>query len=701
MTKFLSSRPPAVVLVLVVLVLSLSSSPALAQREVGSLTGTVVGFDGETPTRGEVTIVDLRRQTTLDDEGGFVFEDLPVGSYLLTFTTPTQGHAVVRATVVAGETRSVEVELHVVSLSEEVIVSVGPEARSSLEVVTPTTVVSGEELQLRSSGTLGGTLTSEPGISETSYAGGASRPVIRGLEGDRVRILQGGVGAGDVSALSPDHAVSLDVASAERIEIIRGPASLLYGSSAIGGVVNVEDTLIPLLRATEPIGGQADLWFGTVANEYGAGIQLDGGSDRFAWHLQGSLREADDYTIPGAADVDEPDDEGDRPLENSDFKRESVGVGGSWFFGDAGFLGVSVSGFKSDYGLPGGHGHHEEEHGHDDEEHHDDDAEHHDDDEEHHDDDEEHHDDDEEHHDDDEEHHDDDEEHHDDDEEEGVRIDMDRKRVDLRGEINKSFGLFRGFRGRLGVVDYEHQEFESGAVGTTYLQDSAEGRFEFVQQQRGRLSGSIGLQLGREDLRVTGAEAFIPDTETSNWGLFAFEELDYDKWSLQFGGRIDGRDLDPAEGMNPNRSFTGWSASVGTVFRPSEDSAVGVSLARSTKFPNAAELYADGPHLGTTTYEIGNPLLDEETSLGLDLFYRRTVGRVVGEITLFCGFLRPGNCGSSRMRERRGRGLWTRLLKDTGAPGVHFDDYPELSAYPCPECRIWRRRIRRRLRRIW
>ncbi len=607
---------------LFVLLSAIFAIPSLvAQSQTGSIRGVVRGSDGTIPKAGEVTLVDQRRTAQLDAEGTFVFDDLPPDTYLLVVETATQGHNVIRVDLLAGETVELDVDLHITTHSEEVVVSAGPDARSSLEIATPVQVLSGEDLMLRSRGTLGQTLSEETGVTDTSFAGGSSRPVIRGLEGDRVRILESGLGTGDASGVSPDHAVSLDPSSAERIEIIRGPASLLYGSSAIGGVVNVEDGRVPRLRSSVPLAGQADLWMGTVDDQRGAAVELDGGVKRFGWHLQASLRDADNYTIPGAPDVDEPDTGGDRELENSDFRNESYSLGGSWFFGDAGYIGVSISEFDSDYGIPGGHEHGEDDHDPGDDGDGDD--------------------------------HGEDEDHDgDQDAAEGGHVDMDSRRIDLRGEMNRSFGIFRGLRARVGAVDYEHDELEDGMVATTFLRDSAEGRFEVVQRQTGRLRGSMGIQLGLENLETIGEEAFIPDTDTSNWGVFAFEELTWDRWSLQFGGRIDGRSLDSRTADHRDRNFTAGSASVGGVYRLNEKSSLGLTLARSTKFPNAQELYADGPHLAIQAFEIGNPDLEPESSLGVDVVFRRQEGRVAGEITVFgqdfSDFIFPAFTGEER-----------------------------------------------------
>jgi iron complex outermembrane receptor protein len=586
------SRGLFVASIFFVVVLGQGIAGRAAAQGTGSIRGRAIGADGHVPRTGEATLVDQRRRSPLGELGDFEFDSLAEGSYLVVVTTPLHGDGVARVDVAAGAVSEVEVQLNLTTHSEEMVVSASPDVRSQLELASPTTVLSGEDLMLRRQGSLGETLADEPGISSTSFSAGASRPVIRGLEGDRVRMLQGGIGVGDASATSPDHAVSVDPAAAERIEVIRGPATLLYGSSAIGGVVNVEDSLIPIFEANLPFSGKVDLWAGSVDDQTGGAAALGGGGGHWAWSLQGTARDADDYRIPGFAEVGAEGEIDEEPahgrLPNSAVETTSVGVGGSYFFGHRGFLGASVSGFESEYGLPGAH---------------------------------------------EEESHDEGDGHH---ELGGPRIDLSRTRFDLRGELSSAFGPFRGLRGRFGLVDYEHDELEpDGAVGTTFLNDAWEARVEAVQLSRGRWSGSVGVQLGQDEAEARGEEAFIPRHETGNWGLFVFEEVGFEDWSLQFGGRVDGRDLDVADAGSRDRSFSDFSASVGAVYRPNEVTAVGLSLASAAKFPTGQELYADGAHLAVQAYEIGNEDLGGERSLGFDLFLRRSEGRVAGEISLF------------------------------------------------------------------
>lgn len=584
----------------------------LDPADAGTIEGTVLDEEGQPVAGAEVQIPDLRLRTTTDSAARFSFGTVPPGSYLVEAFSAEKGSGLSRVTVARGGTAEASIVLELSHVRDSVVVTASAEARSLLELAQPTTVVGGELLALRMQPSLGETLAQEPGINSTFFGMGASRPVIRGLDGDRVRMLQGGIGTGDVSGTSPDHAVSADPMTAERIEVLRGPSTLLYGSSAIGGVVNVLDGAIPEFRPTDAFSGSVSIRGGTVADERTGAVTLEGGQGNWAWHVDLLSRDTDDYDIPGFAEAEGAHEEDDHEEEeheeeeeifgtvpNSDLETDSGTVGFSYFFGDRGFVGVSVGGFESQYGLPGGHGHgHEEgEEEHEGEEH---------------------------------EHEGEEEE-----EEEIIRLDVERTRFDLRGESLVPFGPFRGMKLRAGIVDYEHVELEGEEVGTLFLNDSFEGRLEFVQKKRGNWSGSLGVQFISEDLEAIGEEAFIPPTESTDWALFTFQEVKRGELSYQFGGRFESSNVDTRSSALPDRSFDGLSASAGIVWQPREDYSIGASLARSVKAPNGQELFADGLHVATQAFEIGDADLGEETSLGLDLFFRKLTGRLTGEVNFF------------------------------------------------------------------
>lgn len=624
---------PLLLTLLIVLVASAAVtllSPSARAQELGSIEGRVLSESGGTPDDVTVTLVELRRRASVSEEGAFRFDAVPPGRYLVLAESASAGSGVARVEVSPGEEIiRVEIPLELTSVSDELIVTGTTQPRRQLDVAQPTAVLGGEELAERREATLGETLDEQPGVSSTYFGPGASRPVIRGIGGERVQILRQGIGSADVSNTSPDHAVAADTQTAERIEVLRGPATLLYGSTAVGGVVNVLDGRIPDYVPERTVSGSVETRAGSVADERAGTVSLEGGLGRLAWHVDYANRDTGDYEIPGRAELtsedeheedghhegEEHDEEGHAEesgiLENSSLETESAGVGLSWV-GEHGFLGVSVNGFDTNYGVPGhahAHGGAGEEHGHEGEEEHG--------------------------HEEDHEGEDGHEEGHEgEDGEEAVRIDLEQRRVDLRGEMTRDFGPFRGLKVRAGVTDYEHVELEGTEVGTRFENDGVEGRLELVQRPRGRLTGSVGVQYVDNDFVAAGAEAFVPPSTTEQLAVFAFEELDFGRFRLQVGGRWESQEVVP-ESAAPRRSFDGLSGSVGGVWDLTDAYALALNLARTERLPTATELYADGPHLATQTFEIGDPGLGDETSLGLDLSLRKRSGRVTGSVNLF------------------------------------------------------------------
>lgn len=583
------------------LVIALLAAPTAAQ-ETGTIAGRVVLEGLGDPGPMTASLVGQRRRTAVQEDRTFRFESVRPGPYLVLVEARVGGQGVATVEVAAGEEAQVEVHLEITTIREELVVTATADPRRQLDVAQPTSVLSGEELETRSGTTLGETLSEQPGVTSSYFGPGAGRPIIRGFGGDRIRVLEGGLGSADASSTSPDHAVSSDPMAAERIEVIRGPATLLYGSSAVGGVVNVLNQRIPDFLPEEALTGSLHLRGGSVADERSGSVELGGAlGGRFAWHADYLKRETDDYEIPGFAEVEggeeEHEDEEEEVrglLANSSQSSESGSFGLSWVR-DRGFLGVSVSGLDTNYGVPGhAHGHEEEEGEHEEGE----------------------------------------EEEHEGEEEASVRIDLEQRRVDLAGELLRDTGPFRGMKLRLGSAEYEHVELEGAEVGTRFTNETLEGRLELVQRQRGRLSGTVGLQGSTNDFAAFGEEAFVPPSTTDLLALFAYQELDFDPFRLQFGVRWESQDVS-AESDLPDRSFDALSASVGGLLELGPSHGLAVTLSRSERIPTATELYADGPHAATRAFEIGDPTFDEEVALGLDVSLRRHEGRVTGSVTGF------------------------------------------------------------------
>ena len=582
------------------------AEPPAGPGETGTIVGSVRAHDVPAADTG-VHVVELRLRTTTDTQGAFRFEEVPIGDYLVQATSPRLGTGLQRVRVETGQEARVDLALEVTIHYEAIVVTARPDARALSEIAHPVSVLAGEELILRLQPTLGETLAQQPGVSATYFGPGASRPVIRGLGGDRIRVLQDGVGVGDASNTSPDHGVSLDPLSAQRVEVVRGPATLLYGSSAVGGVVNVLDGRIPDAAPEHVVSGVVDLLGASVSDEWAGSARVTAGTGPLVVHGGYLRRQAEDLSIPGFAESEalrrEEEEEGGEEgkeheeevfgtLPNSAIDNESGTVGAS-LVGRKGFFGLSWTGYDSLYGIPGGHAHEEGE-GHEGEE---------------------------------------DEEHGE--EEGGVRVDLQQRRWDARGELSQPFSVLRSARVRFGATDYEHQELEGDEVGTLFLNDSWEGRLELLHRPAGAFTGSFGLQVGSRDFEAIGEEAFVPPTETRSFAVFAFEDVGRGPLKLQLGGRYEHQRVTALGDGETERTFDGLSGSAGVVYSARGGFVLGLTLALSKKLPNAEELYSNGPHIATGAFEVGDPDLEKETSLGVDLSISRRTGPVSGELSLF------------------------------------------------------------------
>ncbi len=597
-----------------------------AAQSAGAVAGTVVTADGTPVDDARVRLQDLSRNTAVNEDGSFLFEELPPGSYLITATSFRFGRSVERVEIRAGETSRVTLEVDPLFRLDELLVSAGPTSVQRSETYQPSSALSGLDLAKAVQSSLGETLAGELGVTSTYNGPGSSRPLIRGFGGDRVRVLEGGVGSGDVSSQGPDHAVGLEPLTAERIEIVRSPATLLYGSSAVGGVVNVIDKRIPREMPTSSIEGSLTALGGTVADERTGALQLNGAlGRRFAWHLSGLKRDTDDYRIPGFAEAEheeeeehgaEEEEEVEGILENSAVETSRGALGLSWI-GDAGYVGLAVSGLNKDYGVPGhGHAHEheheeEEEHGAEEEEH----------------------------------------------GEEDVVIGLEQRRIDLEGAWRFGSEGLRGLKGRFGFADYEHTEFEGEEVGTRFINKQWEGRLAAQHALTESTTGSAGIQLAGRDFEARGEEAFVPPSNSLSVAGFVYEELDAGSVRYQLGARGEFQRMEQtAAGFEENHF--GFSLSGGVNWTASERVGLAVSLARSTKLPSLEELFSDGPHAATFAYEIGNPDLDPESAYTLDLTLRLSEGTFRGELTgfanVFDGFIYQDFTGE----EEEGLPVW-------------------------------------------
>jgi iron complex outermembrane receptor protein len=493
-----------------------------------------------------------------------------------------------------------------------------------LDVVSGQSVLAGDDLVRETRGQIGDSLTSQPGVSATSFSPGASRPVLRGFQGERIRVLTDGLGSLDVSNTSADHGVAIDPLTAERIEILRGPAVLLFGSQAIGGAVNVIDRRIPRSVPENAVHVDALAGFGSAAEDASIGASVDFAlSPNVVAHFDGSYRHSEDLRVGGYVlspelraeqlEIAEEEfeeghlEEAEEALElaelhgrvpNSGSETYTLGGGLAWI-GDGGSLGVSVGYYDSGYGVPARPG-----------------AEH---------------------------HHGEEEEEGDHEEEEGhgdvpVTIGMKQWRGDLRGELETGGGLLESVRVRLGYADYEHTEFEGNEVGTVFRSDAWEGRLELVQANRDGWRGVTGLQGFHRDFEATGAEAFVAPNKTSQFGLFTLQELELDRWEFELAARYERTDVssdavktaigEDAPTIAVDRSFDAFSGAVGVSYGLADDIRLGLTGSRAVRAPSAEELFANGPHIATQAFEVGNPDFELEKSWGLEAYLRGESGPV-------------------------------------------------------------------------
>lgn len=465
-----------------------------------------------------------------------------------------------------------------------VTVSASALALGSDAMSTPVTVLEGKELVLRRDATLGETLAREPGISASPFGAGASRPVIRGMDAARVKVLSDGAEIMDASTVSPDHAIASEPMLAEQIEVLRGPSALAYGGGAIGGVVNVLDRKIPMAIPARGVEGSVELRGNTAAQEAAGAFELSADSGNFAVHAEGLKRDARDYRVgDGWA--------GGRRVDGSFNETETGSLGLSWV-GARGYLGLAYTHQRNDYGLPG-HAHGIEEcsaagdtlvcpeHEEGEEEH---------------------------------------------EAEGGVPVvKLDSERWDLRGEYLEPFAGFTRLRLRASHTDYRHHEVEDGTIATTFRNRAHDGRIELEHAPLAGWRGVLGLQTSRRDFRALGEEAYVPPTLTRKNAAFLVEEYTAGDWRFEAGLRREWQDID-VDAAARDRRHDGSSASLGAVWSFAPRYTLGLSLSRAQRLPTAEELYADGLHLATATFERGNPALKAETSHNIDLSLRKTSG---------------------------------------------------------------------------
>ncbi len=478
---------------------------------------------------------------------------------------------------------------------DEIIVTASPLSATAGESLVGVSVISGEKLASNLSGSLGETLKRTPGISSTFFGPGASRPLIRGQGGDRIRILDNGIGSIDAASASPDHASSVEPAMATRIEIIRGSGLLRYGSSASGGVINVIDGRIPGGVPDKLVTGVVRIGTSSVDDGYEAAIGVDFklgelGSGNLVGHVDASARKTQDYSIPGFAEsaalrsaegeADAAHAQDQNRVENSAVKSSAFAAGASWI-GQNALIGLAIRNLDSKYGVPGGHGHDAEE-----------------------------------------------------EEEGGVTVVLGQTRMD--GVVRIEFdGALETLTINGGYGDYEHREIEpDGATGTVFTNQGFELRGELLQAERGNWQAAYGAQIRQRDFAAIGAEAFVPKTRSTQKGVFTFQELNLGDWHLEAGMRYEhNRYENPT--ANISRSFTGFSVSAGADYHLTDTIRLGGTIFRTSRAPTSEELFSNGPHLATNQFEIGNLNLGLEDAGGVEMSLRFKKERSFASFNIF------------------------------------------------------------------
>lgn len=576
---------------------------------------------------------------------------------------------------------------------ETVVVYASALHKNSLEMISPVSVLSGDELRNKAKPTLGETLKGLPGVNASYFGPVSSSPIIRGLDGPRVKITQNGLDSSDASRIGPDHATSNDSLAAEQIEVLRGPATLLYGSGAIGGVVNVVDNRIPTDNI-EQLTGAVEYSHDTVSNANTYAAKLETGHNNFNFHFDGTKRTGDDYQTPrfnlpeeeheDHEGHDEEEHETATSVKNTFIDSQTVNFGTS-YVGEHLTLGVSYGRIETDYGIPA----HSHEHGHEHEHEH--------------------------------------EHAHEEGEEEAVyaRVEQDRWQGLMSYALHNNW--IETINLRLGYTDYRHAEIEDGAIGTIFSNETTEARFN-VEHKLGNWHGMAGYHFSESNYDADGEEAFTPASKTTTNALFILEEQQFGDVTVELGARLEDYNIDSNVDTSAHdhdhdheehadehgneltaysKSFTNLSASAGAIWLYTPGQSVSLSVSHSERAPLSAELLSNGVHIATGTYELGLGYVIEdgeihfepenikqETSTNIDFGFRRFSGDFGYTVNFFYNdienFYYQQNTGlifdeehgleTAEPGHDDGMAVYQFVSKDAKLYGIEFDAHYQLNA---------------------
>lgn len=458
------------------------------------------------------------------------------------------------------------------SVLPSVVVTATPfENRSELDMAQPVSVLRGEDLRRKREASLGDTLSRELGVASSSFGPAAGRPIIRGLDGPRIRVLENGIGTLDLSSISPDHAVTVESLNASQIEILRGPSTLLYGSGASGGVVNVVSGRIPNRLFKSPK-GDIELRGNTATEERTGAFNATGSiGGRASWSVGGFKRKTGDYHIPGRADESNPSSE-KGVVRNSAIDTGGISAGGS-LVGERGFIGGSISRLESEYGIPSPEGSKIDL--------------------------------------------------------KQTRYDLsgelDKPLIGFEKlKVRTGYNDYK-----------HNEIEGTGQIATRFKNQGLESRAELLHAPIANWKGVFGIQFQDRNFSALGEEAVIPVTKSRSTGIFLVEERNWDRWRLELGGRIERATQDPQNNTNPARAFNLYNVSAGTLWKIMEGYGLGLSATRGQRAPSTEELYIKGAHRGTATFQTGDGTLASETTSNIDLALRKNTGLIKWKINVF------------------------------------------------------------------
>ncbi|QSX34587.1 TonB-dependent receptor [Shewanella avicenniae] len=578
---------------LAVLTMALAAAGVSSTAFAAQLQGKITDEQGNVIPKALIS-VDGGNQTTADESG----------NYSLNVSDNSHIHLHISSALYKHAERDVQVTQGVLtenfslikSKIENIVVTASPLGRSAMESSTPISVLTEDQLKLNTEASLGDTLDKLPGVQATHFGAGASRPVIRGMDGPRVKVLENGLSVGDASTVSADHAVTAEAASAQQIEILRGPGTLMYGNGAIGGVVNVVDKRISE-QAIDTFNGNVGARYDSANNGKTLTADLNGGKEGVNWHLDGTRRRTDSYDIPGNAIIGDESSHGN--VDNSQLQLDeyAAGIG---YAGDSGFIGVSGTRTESNYGIP--------LKGEEDEPH--------------------------------------------------ITIDLKKTAWQLHGGLLDPFAGFSKIRLDAGYTDYQHAEEENGDADTFFYNKQTEARLTLNNNPWAEWQGSMGLHVTHRDFEVDGEEQLTPNSKTDTLAAFIVQERKVDDFRFELGARVEHYKLDPAQmsldtltgeaEYQPNSiSDTNVTASAGVVwdFHPSYN--LSVALTRAERSATAEELYSYGPHDATQSFEIGSEFqivdgnivtnaanAEKEIANNIDVTLRKLDGAWTGSISM-------------------------------------------------------------------